>query len=441
MLFTAIEGHSLTFNLLAPVDTFGHGVLSSLVCLWAHALYRQAPWLRLSRVAVQRLLVRLKLFQPLSTTEVVVMGGLGALALATSSWFGGLAQASIVLAKFLEGFQFLSIIPAAFVLQRLWSQDARSDKSNTNKALLIWLLFMALIVLVSLGRNSRFPAVAPVACLLLGLVFEWLYGLIRLRLAAVLGVGLTIVLVLPLASDLATAMVMVRGQRADVSPAELLDLTLNQFQYREEIQLYRFDAAELGLAREWSENYVSNLFLSRFANAKFPDNSLENASRLTPAAREEMAAFQWWRLLVTFPSPILSTLGVPEGIKEEVTNYSFGDKLYFLASRSKNALGGFRTGHFFGTGLAGFGFGYLLLLLAGLLLVFPLVDAHALVAATRFAAAPLISVVAITQFLAWFTFSNAESVTAVLAYPLRGFLQPVLLFALIRWLLGRVRFA
>jgi len=54
---------------------------------------------------------------------------------------------------------------------------------------------------------------------------------------------------------------------------------------------------------------------------------------------------------------------------------------------------------------------------------------------------PLISAVAITQLIGWFTISNAESVTALLSYPLRGFIEPVLLFALIRWLLARVRVA
>jgi hypothetical protein len=132
---------------------------------------------------------------------------------------------------------------------------------------------------------------------------------------------------------------------------------------------------------------------------------------------------------------------VPEETKLEATSFSFGDKLYNLASGSQYALGGFRSGHFFGTGMGGFGFGYLVILLLGLCLVFPLVDAHALAKVGGSFAPPLISVVAVTQLIGWFSFSNAESVTSVLAFPLRGFIEPVLLFALIRWLLARVRVA
>jgi hypothetical protein len=441
LLFTAIEGNSITFNLLVPVATFGHGVLASLLCLLAHTIYRQAPWLSFLRAGAQRALVQLKLFQPLRIAEVATMGLFGVFALAASTWFSGLAVASMVLLKFINGFQFFSIIPVAFLLQASWSRATASASPPSRKPLVLFLLIMALIVLAMMGSNARSPIVVPVACLFLGLALQWLYGLIRLRLGAVLAVGLSIVVLLPLATDMATAMVMVRGQRGDVSPAELLDQTITQFQDRQAVTRYRLVTAELSLTSDWSENYVSNVFLARFANAKYPDNSLEIAGRLTPAQRDEMTAFHWWRLLATLPGPVLTLLGLPEETKQEVNNFSFGDKLYYLISGSQDALGGFRTGHFFGTGIAGFGFGYLGILLLGLLLVFPLVDAHFLVAVGGSLTTPLISAVAITQLIGWFTFSNTESVTGLLAFPLRGVLQPVRLFALIRWLLARVRVA
>lgn len=441
LLFTALEGNTLTFNLKVPVDTFGHGVLSSLTCLMAHAIYRHNPWLLKSRSFFQRLLIQLKMFQPLRSFEVMSMGSLGIFALAVTSLFSGLAEASTVLVKFLQGFQFFSVIPSVFLLQGLWRQSAGSELSPSRKPLVLFLLFIVLIVVVSIGRNARAPVVVPLACLVLGLALEWLYGLIRLRIGYALAFGLAILLLLPLATDLATAMVMVRGQRGDVPPTELLNRTLDQFQDLESIQRYRLVVSELGLNADWSENYVSNLFLARFANAKFPDNSLENAERLSPEGRDEMAAFQWLRLLATLPGPILSLLGVPDAMKAEVASHSFGDKLLDLVSGSQYALGGFRTGHFFGTGMAGFGFGYLVLLMSGLLLVFPLVDSHALLSGPDFYSSPLISVVAITQLISWFTFSNAESVVAVLSFPLRGFIEPVLLFVLVRWLLARVRIA
>jgi hypothetical protein len=371
---------------------------------------------------------------------VIAMGSIGVFALGLSSWFSTLVGPTVVI-KFIQGFQFFSVIPAAYLLQGLWSRNASSDLQSSRKPLLLFLLFMALIIAVSAGRNARSPFVVPVACLLIGLALEWLYGLIRFRMRSVVGALLVIVLIIPTASDLATAMLMVRGNRGDIPAADLANETLKQMQDREAIRLYRITASEVGLTNDWSENYVSNLFLARFANAKYPDNSLENSARISPAARDQMAQFQWLRLLAILPAPVLTLFSIPVQIKEEVTSYSIGDKLYFLASGYVHSLGGFRTGHFFGAGMAGFGFAYLLLLMAGLLLIFPLVDAHTLVASHGVVSVPLISVVAITQFIEWFTFSNAETVIAFFSFPLRSFIEPVLLFALARWILSILRLA
>lgn len=440
LLFTALEGNSITFNLLTPVDTFGHGVLSSLVCIVAHAIYRQSRALKTLRMVLQRQLLRFKIFEPLRSVEVVVMGSIGVFALGLSSWFSSLVG-STELFKFIQGFQFLSIIPTAFLLPKLYSNQAGSNEHAFKRSLTLFLLFMALIVAVSLGRNSRSTFVVPVACLVLGLVLEWLYGLIRIRLAAFLAVLLAILLLLPLATDLATAMVMVRSLRNDIPAAELFDETLNQLQDRDAIARYRTLTSEAGLTSDWSENYVSNPFLARFANVKFPDNSLENSARLSPEAGEEMAQHHLIRLVSTLPTPVLNLFGFDQSIKEEVLGYSFGDKLYSLSLGLSDVMGGFRTGHFFGSGMAAFGFSYLLFFLFSLLIVFPLVDSHAFVSRRSMDVAPLISVVAITELINWLTISNAQSVVELIQFSFRGFIQPILLFALVRYFLARLRLA
>ena len=106
---------------------------------------------------------------------------------------------------------------------------------SSRKRLLIFLLFMALIVLLSFGRNSRSGFLVPLSCLLLGLGLEWIYGLIKVRLSSVLAVGLAIVLIFPVVTDVATAMVLVRNQRKDISAAVLFAYTLNTIQYKEAI--------------------------------------------------------------------------------------------------------------------------------------------------------------------------------------------------------------
>ena len=352
LLFTAIEGHAITYNLSVPEATFGHSVLSSIICLLAHAIYRRAKLLRNVRQRAHGILHQLKLFRPLRTNEVFIMGSLGLFSLGFRQWLPAIAGVSIVLTKFIQGFQFFSIIPIAFFLKYLWSQMPDTSSISSRKRLLIFLLFMALIVLLSFGRNSRSGFLVPLSCLLLGLGLEWIYGLIKVRLSSVLAVGLAIVLIFPVVTDVATAMVLVRNQRKDISAAELFAYTLNTIQDKEAIAYKRF--IDRNTRSDWDENYISNIFLARFANAKYPDNSLENFARLPSAGRDEMAIYQGMKLLVTLPTPLLSLVGVSETEKVKINSYSVGDKLYYLATGSPHALGGFRVGHFIGSGMAGY---------------------------------------------------------------------------------------
>jgi hypothetical protein len=445
LLFTAFEGNSLTFNLEVPLATFGHGVLASLVVIIAHCLYRKLVIFSYVRNKIQQVLVQLKIFAPLDFKEVLLMGAAGVAAFAVAPLAGDRLEPGNVFVKSLEGFRFFATIPVAFLLCTLAAGGGSENQKNPalllrkRGAWLLFLLYMLALVVVGLLRNSRATFIVPLSCLVLGYILNWLFGLIRVRPSGFLAFVLAIVVGLPVLTDLATAMVMTRNLRGETSPMILIEETLQQMVDRPAIERFRRQAKESGLVSDWSESYVSNIFLSRFANAKFPDNSLENESLLSSLGRDEMFLFHWHRLISILPAPALRLIGVSDRIKAEANSVSYGDKLYYLASGNRFALGGLRTGHFFGTGLAAFGVSYLVFLLFCFLLLFPLVDSHALIMFDAEGSPPIISAVAITQLLSWFIVSNSESVVNFLAYPLRGFLEPVLLFALFRWIIRPVK--
>jgi hypothetical protein len=438
LLFTAFEGNSITVNLEVPISTFGHGVLASLIAISSHWLYRNARIFWQVRKKIQQCLVQLKIFAPLDFKGVLLMGSLGLTAFAVGPLVADHQDSGNVFVKLLEGFRFFATIPVAFVLFMITGSSTISlDSSAHFRKRFAWfafLIYIIALVFIGLLRNSRATFIFPLSCLFLGFALYWLFGLIRIRPSSFVAFCLAIIVGLPLVSDLASAMVMVRGLRGDLSPVSLVEQTLQQMEDRLAIERFRSQAREIAFVSDWSENYVSNLFLSRFSNAKYPDNSLENQGRISSAGRNEMLLFHWYRLISTLPAPALSLLGVSDQIKAEANSVSYGDKLYYLASGNRFALGGLRSGHFFGTGLAAFGFGYLVLLFVGFLLLFPLVDSHALMRFDCKVSPPIISPVAITQLLAWFLVSNSESVGNMIAYPLREFLEPVVLFALFRWI-------
>ena len=326
------------------------------------------------------------------------------------------------------------------LVKALWTKDSLPTQQQTIPSNIIFLFFSVLLVMVSFGTNSRGHFVAPLACLFLGLLMQWLYGFINIRIRDFIALSLAIVFLLPLATDIATAMVMVRGQRTSISASQLFARTLDTLQDKESIQDFRIKAAEKSLESNWSEKYVDNLFLARFANAKFPDNALNIASSLTPDQGSEVKQFQLIRLLSQLPTPVLSLIGVPQSEKLLNLRQSHGDKLYGV-SIGRSDIGGMRSGHFFGTGMAGFGYGYLIIFMLSLLLIFPLLDSLCLNFASDVPTSPVISILAITQFVQWLTFSNSESVVELLSFPFRDFVQLIVLFAIIRWILSRVKLA
>jgi hypothetical protein len=175
-------------------------------------------------------------------------------------------------------------------------------------------------------------------------------------------------LVGPLA-DLRTAMVLVRDQRTEVPAMELISMTLEAFDDKEAIAARReYDASAQS---EWDERYLDNVFTARFGNIKFNDINLVQALKV----REhdpDMLDYSYKYLLGGLPDPILKAFKIDVD-KEAVYSISIGDYLY-LAAGGYGVASGFRSGHFAGTGMATFGWWYLLLLGIGMLFIFFLFD-------------------------------------------------------------------
>ena len=211
-----------------------------------------------------------------------------------------------------------------------------------------------------------------------------------------------------------------------MSATELLQLTLNQMQNRDEIRKYQLALplkGSLNASNEWSEDYVSNPILNRFSNAKFVDNSLYDASFLDVDDKEYLTNFQVSRLIAILPTPILNLFPVEKDLKDKVLSQGYGDTLHFLATGRQSALGGFRVTHFTGIGMGSIGFSYLLLLFCSLIIIYAFVDSHSICNYRhQFEnCAPILSIVAVTQVYQWLTISNSTSLTALVAFPLRPF--------------------
>jgi len=439
LLFTAIEGKPISYNLELPIEVLLNSFVVTILIILSHKIYRRSVDLAKLRFKVQNWLSRGGIFRPLSLLEALCMTLIGVFSLAFVYWFPNLTSVRVI-TKFVQGFQFLSIIPSAFFLQGLVRSALQANSIHPivgrKLPLVVLGISTILIAIVSLGRGARGIFFLPIVSLLLGISVEWLFGMIRVRISYLLGLLLTLVFLLPLASDLATAIVMVRTFRGSVPAVELAQLTLDALQDRSGIESYRQRQYERLASTTYDESYVNNPLLSRFANLKYPDLSLIDASGIPPGStsEKEYRKFQFQRMLVELPAPLLTLFGMSANEKDKILRPSWGDKLHGL-SLGVTEVGGKRVTHFFGTGKVGFGLLLYVLIPISLLLPFSLIDAHSHIdmSMSQGFIPPRFSIVAITQLYGWLTFSNYATATDFLVFPIRAFIEPIILFIIVRW--------
>ena len=429
LLFTSLEGKPVIYNLELPYEVFFHSFVGLLVITFAHFLYRKLNKYPFNRK--KSILIKLNLFTAPTDIQIWLMGfiGLGATVYVyflspTIGWEVTGAASD----KAVQGLIHFSYAPFFIPFRRLYGKNDKPIES----ILVLLIIYTVLLFVVSIGRNSR-------GAFMIGFTsvgFTYALGLLlgtfkpnffTIKNFAFLTIGL-LLLTGPIA-DIGTAMVIVRDQRNKITNSELIELTMNTFNNKKAIKSRRLaDNKEQG---DWDERYLNNIFTARFANLKFNDASLVQASKISKQ-NQNMLDFSINYILGALPSPALDMLDI-DANKEEVYGVSIGDYLYYEAGGPREALGGFRTGHFAGTGMAAFGWWYLLLLGGGIIPVYYLFDKLVLIEydvkqkklTRNFSLCGLLALNAIFQFL------PTESIIITITFIMRTWIQMIFLYIFI----------
>jgi hypothetical protein len=435
LLFTTLEGKPVTFNLVNPVQVFLHALIAMFVILVAHAIYRF-----LARSTSDRSFSVMKVigfYTPPTDMQLWIMGFIG-LASIYYVFFMipdiGRAPTGPPIDKLIQSLSTFTYAPYVIICGALYGRKAKNVGAN----LIPLAIFTVVLFALGIGRNSTgafmfgFTTIAfayLVACFI-GVIKPKFFTLRNVILGA-LGLWL---LVGPLA-DLRTAMVIVRGERAEIPAETLLLRTLEAYDDKEAIRQRRIDdlGAEL-VDPDWDELYVDNVFANRFSNVKFADLSLERAEMLGEYD-PDMLDFAYDYLIGALPDPVIKAFAFDID-KELAYSNSTGDMIYLTAG-GQGPPGGFRVGHFAGTGMATFGWWYLGILGAGMIVVFYLVDKFQEPKTTKKDASapeyqPLrFSFCGLLALTTWFQFLQFESVTQIGVFLIRGWLQMVILYAVV----------
>jgi len=424
LVFTSVELKPLIFNLDLPYEVFLHSTLSLFALIAGHYVYQSLPINTLRGPG--SVLRRLGFFTPPSELQLWLMGAIGLMANVYVFFFSS-ATATEVTGnagdKAIQAFLPFAYSPYFIPFYVLYG----GKKPNLKKTVPLIILFTLVLFFLSIVRNSRGAFMLGFTAVGFSYFLGMMLGIFKTPVIStkiMLVGGFFFWLITGPLADLGTAMVIVRGQRNDISKAELIELTLEAYQDKDAIA-YRLleDKTNEGI---WDERYLDNIFTARFANIKFNDASLILADQVgnnNPAMFKYSMDYMWGIL----PAPILKVVN-PKVDKGFIYSLSYGDYLYSIAGAGPEAYGGFRTGHFAGTGMAAFGWWYLVILGVGIIPVFLLFDRLCLIRKVeRFKGYPerqlIFSICGLLAITSIFQFLPTESVMGIVTYLIRGYLQ------------------
>ncbi|RYX87650.1 hypothetical protein EON73_00955 [bacterium] len=427
LLFTSLEGKPITNNLDLPNQVFLHLIAELIILVLSNYLYRCV--FNKSNNYKFSFLVKTGLFSPPTTLQLWLIGGMGTFASiyvyiispSISSGVTGLA-----FDKFIQGFVPFSYAPFFIPFSKLFGDNRKPPKFITKLFCYTIILF-----LISMGRNSRGAFMLGFTSVIFSYGIGLIYGFFKFRVFTLKGFSIACVciwlIISPLA-DLGTAMVNVRNERNNISPVELIVRTIEAYSDKEAIHDRR-ENDEVS-DDDWDERYLSNIYTARFANLKYVDNSLIMAQTIGEKS-SQILKFSIDYIFATLPQPLLNLFEIKID-KKMLKGSSFGDYMYYTSGAPSEVLEGYRTGNFAGTGIAAFGWWYLLILGIGIFPIYILFDMFFIAQdISNSSSKACFSLCGLLGLDFIFRFLPVESVVMTATFLLRDWIQMVILYLLI----------
>ncbi|MBB4200553.1 MFS family permease [Rhodoblastus sphagnicola] len=425
LIIQTILWRAIDYNLDVPIQTFFTCAATTLVAIGAHRLYRATGLSGSIRDAFGRAVLKpLGALSVPSHAQLWMMGWIGLAA----AFLAGNVQATQtieygnVFGKAAQAFIPFAVTPFLIPLSKYLYGSNKSTRSDMVKLI----GYFIILLFVAIARNSRGSFAAVVVIVVFSAFIMLLLGRMKLnRNQMSIGVFVLVAgaFLAPVFSDLATAMIIVRGGRNNSSTAELVSMTIDTFNDKHAIENRRkLDAIIDG---SYNEEYINSVFLARFVYTKYADLNLHHAAQLSDDEKVHVWNVFNDKMLATLPTPVISALHID--IDKRNLAYSGGD-LYRLLS-GQGEVGGFTTGSSIADGIVLFGPLFWPFTSIIFMAYYFLFDA---LAPSDKGSSPRISPVVIIQLPVLFSESlMADSVSVQLASVTRGYLQTVLLYSML----------
>lgn len=363
---TLLDGNEMSHDLFIPVETYLLQLFYFCICILAFSFAGS----KLSRNAISERLKNIGYFEIPTDKQLWILGIIGLCIRLFMMSKQGEGDGQLAGAGTLNMFSLLLYAPICILFNPLMGKD----KCTKMVSYVVYCYIIFLVVLL-IATNSRSlmlsPLVVFVCCYLLRQIFMY-WDRLWMSYKKLFLLIISIFIISGPVSDMAIAMVVVRGERSSMTFSELLEKSIDVFHDKEQLDFYRkrvADKDKSSVGTEWQESYVSSPFLDRLCNYRVADATLYHAQKVG-YGNQSMVELYGNQILAMFPGPIVGCF-FPKFDKSKL-NFSTMDELYFLSEKS--GLGGFKVGGDVGLGLATFGYFYYPLCFLIYFLVFYILD-------------------------------------------------------------------
>ena len=417
LIATLAEGKPITFGFERPFETF---IFESILFLSSSVAFYLACKSsdKNKNNILQEVLYRSNFFQ--ITPQVIWLMGLFGTLIRLVNFSQGDVEYGDVGGKFLLGLDYLMYAPLC-----LFFPELLRLKFNNKK--ILW-IYSSFIFILNIASNSRRQIIIPIGIIILlmflFLVFKNLKITNYISSKKLILIGLVLFVIINLLSKISLAMLYTRKVRGDLDKAELFQETIDVI--NDDALLERLEKSkekntsnDRSYREGWTEYYVDNFMLARYANMRITDETLYYAEMIGYSNKKMQIDLQD-RVLALFPTPILRIIGFH--INKSDLEYSRGD---FLYGRS---YGSFLVTSHVADGLSTFGYVYFILQLLVNFLVFKLLNTFVYRKNGMLFYAPF-ALMNVFSFLGMFR--NAQGIYGDFSYLIRGYLQGVLTYLII----------
>jgi len=426
LIATLAEGKPITYGFERPYQTFISEIILFLVSSIAFYFACNPNKVSFQNNLIQKTLQKVDFYE-ITPPIIWVMGLIGFLIKAYNLSTGA-AEYGDVAGKFLIGLEYLMFAPICLLFPDL-IRLKYSDKK------IVW-IYSILVITLNVASNKRHLIITPVGTMgLLFLLHVILKNINVTKLISPFKIIVGAVLIffaMNLLGNLSTAMLHTRDvmlynaeQRNNADKLKAFEKTIEILQNKSLMTRLKDKKNKkeynplTNYHQNWSEDYVDNFMLERYANMRITDETLYLAEKKGYASKQMLDFFKT-SLIGLLPSPILSFFGID--FNKSLFEFSRGDLL------SGRSLGGYRVTSHVGDGLATFGFWYFPLQAIVFFIVFKLLNSFVYYSRNGIKYAPL-AIMSIFSFLGMFR--NANGITGNLSYILRGFLQDIVTYMII----------